>query len=125
MSSAFRDAFPSCPRCRATLEHAGSVWACKPCRGFWVEEGVLEEMMRAMRPAIEGHGRRLAMDARTGPGLPALPCPHCSEPLAAVLLEEIPVDRCTRQHGVWFDADELEHSLRNASQEFAPLSLFK
>jgi Zn-finger nucleic acid-binding protein len=121
--TAFRDSFVACPRCRATLERSGSVWACVPCRGFWVEEGILEEMMRAMRPALEGHGRRLDTSPRVDH--PPLPCPQCTEPLAAVALEEIPVDRCPRQHGVWFDADELEHALRNASAAFAPLDIFK
>jgi Zn-finger nucleic acid-binding protein len=119
----FRDSFFSCARCKATLERSGSVWACVPCRGLWVEEGVLEEMMRAMRPAIEGHGQRLAMTPRDV--RPPLPCPQCQDPLAPVELESIPVDRCPRGHGVWFDADELEYSLRNASAVFEPLLIFR
>lgn len=36
-------------------------------------------------------------------------CPKCSATMETVTFEEIDVDRCTRCHGIWFDAREQEH----------------
>ncbi len=44
-----------------------------------------------------------------------LECPACGAVLAAVQLEGMPVDRCDAQHGVWFDATELEKALQGGS----------
>ncbi|MGN6105976.1 MAG: zf-TFIIB domain-containing protein [Kofleriaceae bacterium] len=45
----------------------------------------------------------------------ALPCASCAEPMQALLLFDVPVDRCT-VHGVWFDRDELSMVLLRASR---------
>jgi Zn-finger nucleic acid-binding protein len=108
--SGYRDAFLHCPRCGAALEQAGAAWGCRSCRGVWLGEPTLDEMMREMhdQPIAPRFQPRMADGAR-------LQCPECPAPLAHVTLEGVPVDRCTAQHGVWFDADELEAALRSAA----------
>lgn len=104
----YRDSFFRCPRCRTELEAAGRARGCRGCRGVWIEEATLIEMVRAMHNGAETAG--LQFHDRAGDGLP---CPSCGDGMAPVTLETIDVDRCGT-HGVWFDADELEGALHRA-----------
>jgi Zn-finger nucleic acid-binding protein len=108
--SAYRDAFLHCPRCGEALEQGGVAWACRACRGVWLGEPALDEMMREM------HDQPIAPTFVPRIGDAAiLACPACPARLAPATLEGVPVDRCAAQHGVWFDADELEAALRSAA----------
>jgi hypothetical protein len=40
-----------------------------------------------------------------------LPCPTCTDPMDAVNVFGIPLDVCTKRHGIWFDANELSSLL--------------
>jgi Zn-finger nucleic acid-binding protein len=107
----YRDAFLHCPRCGAALEQAGSAWGCRACRGIWLAEPVLDEMMRTM------HAQPIPprFEPAAPHGGPALACPACPAALTAVWLEGVPVDRCPAHHGVWFDAHELQAALHAAA----------
>ena len=104
----YRAASLACPRCRGPLEAAGSAQACRACRGLWVEEAVLADMLARMT----GDLARPVFDARHGTSPP--PCPVCQRMLAPVWTHGVPLDRCGAQHGIWFDADELETVLHHA-----------
>lgn len=43
-----------------------------------------------------------------------LPCAMCHRPMDALLLFDVPVDRCP-PHGVWFDKDELARVLERGA----------
>jgi Zn-finger nucleic acid-binding protein len=105
----YRDAFLHCPRCGAALAQAGVAWGCRGCRGVWIGEPALDEMMREM------HDQPVAPSFTPRWGDGQIQCPECTAPLAHVTLEGVPVDRCSAQHGVWFDADEFEAALRAAA----------
>lgn len=92
-----------CPRCRKDLQEASSGARCDVCGGVWISESVLAELTHA--PAFTPRA-----DSEQ------LPCPACGAELAAVQLEGMPVDRCTAQHGVWFDVTELEKALQGAAE---------
>lgn len=90
------------------MEQARSAIACQACRGLWLDEAVLDDMMRRM----SGRVTAPTFAPREGPLGP--PCPSCARHLAPVELEGVPVDRCVDRHGVWFDADELQSVLLGA-----------
>lgn len=108
---AYRESFESCPRCRVTLEDAGSVRACRECRGQWVLEPVLAEMVVAMRPpGVPGTFSLVPIS-----GMRNVACPSCGIEMEAVSLYGVELDRCPKNHGVWFDPDELEAGLFRAA----------
>ena len=114
---AFRQSFETCPRCQAALEDAGAVRACTGCRGQWVLEPVLAEMVIAMLPP--GVLGTLVLDPTSGKRTG--PCPSCGIAMASVSLHGVEVERCPKDHGVWFDPDELQAGLlRSADPRASP-----
>jgi Zn-finger nucleic acid-binding protein len=96
-----------CPRCSTSLTTIGSLRVCLSCRGVWLTEAEISGRLRERCPGDSG-----ALEFVEGDGT-ALPCPACSEPMAACYLEGVPLDRCVA-HGVWFDVEELERTLKAA-----------
>jgi Zn-finger nucleic acid-binding protein len=106
--------FP-CPRCgtRTCEKQAGErpVFLCEACGGIWIDNLVAQHIVRAS----ERNTVRLAEEAsraavRAVDTRPALRCPVCSVPLLRVAVAagagKIELDVC-REHGTWFDRDEL------------------
>jgi Zn-finger nucleic acid-binding protein len=102
----------TCPRCHRALDTSGPTAMCHGCRGLWVREASVGEMIAEMRgeagtvevPLVAAEGERL-------------PCPICGKEMASGTLEDISVDRCADGHGYWFDADELGEVLRRSRPE--------
>lgn len=112
---AYRDSFEQCPRCSAALVDSGAVRACQKCQGQWVPEPILSEMIMTMLPGEESAFGML-LRAVIDRGGERLSCPTCSEPLEPATIHGVTLDRCARQHGVWFDSAELQASLRAIGQ---------
>lgn len=110
----------ACPRCRAELAPVpmGRITAdrCGACRGVWFDGNELEHVLDATThgiPTSEADRIRRTLPAWKRPleEVRYLPCVRCAEimtrrqvaPRAGII-----VDLCAR-HGLWFDADELEH----------------
>jgi hypothetical protein len=83
---------------------------CPGCAGVWLDSGELEligaragVLHAKLLAALEaGEGKRGAGKRR--------PCPVCGKPLAQVTARTSPpivLDRCPKEHGVWFDRGEL------------------
>lgn len=51
--------------------------------------------------------REAEREARDAAGK-TLQCPKCDGTLVEITYEDIPVDRCEKCNGVWFDAGEIE-----------------
>lgn len=97
----------SCPRCGKPLSQ-GEPSFCERCEGAWISEQALVERVAAMQhapAAIEW-----STESRT-----ALTCVVCAQPMAALVVFGVPIDRC-RPHGFWFDRDELAEVLYVSSQ---------
>jgi Zn-finger nucleic acid-binding protein len=119
-----------CPGCgpshklhsRALGDSGFSALECTRCAGLWVGEAAFE--------ALEGRERETAApaaDARTirdeiksrpkvapKPGPFYRACPVCSTAMTRINFSRISgilIDRC-REHGIWFDATELDAALR-------------
>jgi Zn-finger nucleic acid-binding protein len=82
---------------------------CRSCRGVWVSEDRLAEMVRTIRDELFADPVDLA--ARP-PHEKALVCPGCGDALEPKSFGGQPVDRCPKGHGVWLDDGELAASLR-------------
>jgi len=114
----------ACPRCGGGLAaralETTSVIECTRCRGTWLSERTFAEVCRSARE------RPLATasvtgKAPSGPGpesqVAYIPCLACGELMHRRMYRygdrpsRIVVDAC-REHGVWLDAEELEHIVR-------------
>ena len=115
--SAYRDAFERCPRCGTELVDARSMRGCKSCGGLWVEEPILSEMVLRMLPPGALNRLELAVLARSDEQ--PLACPVCGDVMQQTQIHGVPIDRCGKQHGVWFDAKELETALHRVAEHGA------
>ena len=97
---------PVCPKCDTGLfilnYKSVEVDYCERCRGVWLDAGELEQ--------ISG---RWSDDFQNQAGSPTRHlCPRCDQQLLEVTGPgNVLLDRCPRNHGLWFDADELEQLL--------------
>jgi len=119
VTSPFRDSFDSCPRCGTDLVDAKAARGCQGCRGLWVDEVVLAEMIIDMLPPPPRVLGRLALVVMQRAG-EALACPACKTPMEPTAIHGVELDRCPKQHGVWFDADELRIALQRVADPHNP-----
>ena len=105
----------NCPRCRDDLDtleiDTTSIRACSKCDGLWVNAATFESICadRERQSAVLGF-----LQKRERPPTPLtkvnyVPCPDCAQLMNRNNFGRasgIIVDIC-RDHGVWFDADEL------------------
>ncbi len=103
------DPSPGCPRCGGPLAPLGAGRSCRSCRGVWLSEYRLTEMVRVMRNQLFGDD--LVFTARAAIEV-APSCPACAAALTPETFASQPVDRCPAGHGVWLDDGELAAALR-------------
>jgi Zn-finger nucleic acid-binding protein len=109
----YRDLHWRCPRDGAALEETHALGhafrRCPGCRGAFVDVVTFTHMLEAM-------GGLMPLPERLDVARP-LGCPACAAPLARqhVATPDGPVelDTCA-QHGLWFDANELQRVLEAA-----------
>jgi Zn-finger nucleic acid-binding protein len=94
------------------LEDAGAVRTCAACRGQWILEPVLAEMVVEMLPAGV-YGRLTLVPSKHDRGIGA--CPSCDTKMEPMQMYGVEIERCPKQHGVWFDPKEMEIALRRAA----------
>lgn len=107
----------NCPFCKKpmiTLEMGDvEIDYCVGCRGIWLDRGELELLMDAPEKADQLL-RSFRQDA-TSTERPRR-CPICDKRMAKILVGQghppLTIDRCERDHGLWFDRGELEEVLR-------------
>ncbi|MEJ7623248.1 MAG: zf-TFIIB domain-containing protein [Pyrinomonadaceae bacterium] len=104
----------NCPRCRRRMERTllggTSFVACVSCDGLWIDAATFENICadRERQSAVLGF-----LAERTEPSgstkVSYVPCPTCGQLMNRsnfARASGVIVDIC-KQHGVWFDADEL------------------
>ena len=86
---------------------------CTECKGIWLDSGELELL-------LEDAAESKAVLQSFGPGQTdekPRKCPICLKKMEKVLVggtggkQEL-IDRCKKEHGLWFDAGELEQVLK-------------
>ncbi len=104
-----------CPRCKRGLDSlvidSTPLRECTRCGGFWTNVDTFEsicsdkEQQSAVLTFISSHPAEL----RDEPAISYVPCPDCKQLMNRSNFARssgVIIDLC-KQHGVWFDADEL------------------
>jgi Zn-finger nucleic acid-binding protein len=78
---------------------------CPRCAGVWMEVGLFLQLLREEQP--EMHVEELL---EHNDGTLRRPCPRCGDKMSIAWLEILQLDQCL-DHGVWFDAGELDRAL--------------
>ena len=109
-----------CPRCDKAffvLEFKGiEMDFCHQCRGLWLDAGELELLLE--RTGADAHDPLLKFqqqESRRAKGRRLL-CPRCHRRLVEIEVKggtspAIILNRCKRNHGLWFDQSELQQLL--------------
>jgi len=106
----------NCPVCKAPmivleLDQVETDY-CTQCRGIWLDSGELEILLGDAAKA--GEVLRSFMPANTHES--PRKCPICLKKMEKVRVGDggkaLLIDRCTKSHGLWFDAGELESILK-------------
>lgn len=98
----YRDERERCPRCGTDLLDARAGLACGTCAGIWISATSLQEMVTYMQMPPEPRD----LPGEVVPRQP-MPCPRCTEPMQTLLVLDVAIDACGKQHGIWFDVHEL------------------
>ena len=122
-----RAVIPVCPKCDVELFILRfkdvEVDFCHRCRGLWLDAGELEALLQQTGARTDDPILRSLQQEGTLPSGGKHLCPRCDKPLREISVTQVGtapllLDRCPANHGLWFDADELEELLA----DFAPES---
>jgi Zn-finger nucleic acid-binding protein len=104
-----------CPRCERKLESlmigGTPVRECTQCGGFWTDVKTFEEICadKETQSAVLGFISANPAELKSQPPISYVPCPDCKQLMNRSNFARssgVIIDLC-KQHGVWFDADEL------------------
>ena len=106
-----------CPRCRANMDEVmigtTNLRECPRCEGIWADTASLQQICtdRERQSAVLGVAAPLPANesGNVEKNIRYVPCPRCSKLMNRVNFancSRVIVDVC-RQHGTWFDRDEL------------------
>ena len=107
---------PVCKHAMITLELRDvEIDHCVACGGIWLDEGELELLLDDEQRA-KALLKSFEVDAKCAEA--ARPCPICRRKMQKVLVGRdepaLLIDRCARNHGLWFDAGELDEIISRA-----------
>lgn len=90
---------------------------CTGCKGIWLDAGELELMFDT-----EDQRQKLIDSLHEDPDNPEqkYKCPICSRRMVKVHIvdkKEILIDKCKKEHGLWFDKGELKTVIEFGSKE--------
>lgn len=107
----YRDQLLSCPRCAKPLDRRAQreSWPCHACDGVAVDSEELSRLLARVVPSL-ATAEPIVTPARTTTER-ALICAACGQPMRAVELHGVALDRCYRDELIWFDAAELDELL--------------
>ncbi|MBI2390392.1 MAG: zf-TFIIB domain-containing protein [Deltaproteobacteria bacterium] len=112
-----------CPRCRTplTLQQAPrlAMHCCFSCGGLFLDGDASRRVVDSVDPSAIAAADQVARSAqRPVPTEATAPCPACARPLDRMPIPAagVTVDVC-REHGVWFDRDELQRVVRAVAPE--------
>ena len=104
-----------CPRCKGELRaleiDTTNIRECVKCGGFWTSVETFETLCadKEQQSAVISYASAKPRDASFAPTIKYVPCPDCRQLMNRSNFARssgVIIDLC-KQHGVWFDADEL------------------
>ena len=111
-----------CPVCdteMAVLElHGVEIDYCFSCGGIWLDSGELEELIGDEKKSDEII--QLFKDVTLTNKEKKRPCPICGKAMKKVevqLENPVIIDKCPKEHGIWFDKDELLKIVNSVNAE--------
>ena len=105
----------ACPRCQSRLERfeisETTLRGCSKCDGLWLDASTFQAICidRERQAAVLGFATKRTHSAEPLTKINYVPCPDCGELMNRnnfAKASGVIVDIC-RDHGVWFDTDEL------------------
>lgn len=108
-----------CPRCRVSMKQVSvgvaALRECERCGGLWVDRAAFEQICadREQQAAVLGAPLAKldgAKDAKEASKVRYVPCPECGQLMNRTNFARcsgVVIDIC-KQHGTWFDCDELQ-----------------
>jgi Zn-finger nucleic acid-binding protein len=105
----------ACPRCNVELQSlkidATTIRECLLCGGFWASVETFENLCadKEQQSAVINYAAAKPRDPGAATPISYIPCPECSQLMNRSNFARssgVIIDLC-KQHGVWFDADEL------------------
>jgi len=116
----------NCPRCAVPLTAQQAdrflMHCCFQCGGLFLDGATSKRVVDALDPMAIKASDHAAQNARANVATDAIaPCPMCAKPLDRMPIQaaNVTVDIC-REHGVWFDRDELHRVVRAVAPSEAP-----
>lgn len=108
-----------CPRCRIRLKHLQiekiSLAECEKCSGLWADVATFQRICeeRDRQSAVLGFAGQKTVVYEQLSKITYVPCPKCKQLMNRsnfARASGVIIDTC-KQHGVWFDADELPKAI--------------
>lgn len=110
---------PVCSNLMIILEYNGvETDYCPACQGTWLDSGELEIIMG--NPHEKDKVFHSLKAADTPLNERSLRCPICNRKMKKVSWSDSPeiiLDKCTKNHGLWFDKDELVSVINHSKKE--------
>jgi Zn-finger nucleic acid-binding protein len=105
-----------CPRCKTNMQIASigdsKVLECGSCLGLWLDTQAFEKICadKEQQSAVLGKASLTGVERAVPPAkVNYVPCPECSQLMNRANFARcsgVIIDLC-KQHGIWFDRDEL------------------
>ena len=89
---------------------------CANCGGIWLDSGELELLLESK---TEREKLMASFKEDTASKEKSYSCPICGKRMSKILVgdnEQVLVDKCRNDHGIWFDKGELNSVIENASE---------
>lgn len=116
----------NCPRCQRPLTtHQAprfTMFACTGCGGMWLDGAASRTVVAAVDPVAMQAADNVARAAEQAVDVNAqAACPQCRNAMEKMPIPaaNVVVDTC-REHGVWFDRNELQQVVRAVASPGAP-----
>jgi Zn-finger nucleic acid-binding protein len=100
-----------CPKCEVSMHEWTSNGVtldhCRECKGLWFDKGELSRHFANLGATVSEDDLQANRETHSK-------CPRCAGgPMIEARLDDVPVDACTRCHGVFLDLGEV-HELMGA-----------
>ncbi|MBR6164128.1 zf-TFIIB domain-containing protein [bacterium] len=107
-----------CPKCSVPLvvverNDIELDW-CPECEGFWFDESEIEILKYKLGINHKVINPMELDYVRTDENI--YKCPRCNAPMGKVEVQGIILDKCIKNHGIWFDKSELSELFNKFSE---------